>query len=136
MSHSITNSRTYLPAAFIVGLLVLLREKYSCSNMQVRRCMPTLHGQSSLQWLHLQLEQHFWGFIKGFQVKIKDSQYIALFMVSRFIKKLSSIDWVNIYFSQSIVNYLFSIDLKMWGYPILLILSFINFKHILFLIAI
>ena len=42
-------------------------------------------------------------------IKINDSRYIALFMVSRCIKKLSSIDCVNIYFSKSIANYLFSI---------------------------
>ena len=49
-------------------------------------------------------------------IKINESQYIALFLVSGSIKKLFSIDWVmevydsvNIDFSQSIVNYLFSI---------------------------
>ena len=54
--------------------------------------------------------------------EIKESQYIALFVVSESIKKSFSIDCVNIYFSQSIVSYLFSIDLKVWGYPTLLIL--------------
>ena len=46
---------------------------------------------------------------------------MALFVVSRSIKKLFSIGCVNIYFSQSIVFaniYLFSI---VWGYPTLLI---------------
>ena len=61
--------------------------------------------------------------------EIKESQYIALFVVSESIKKSFSIDCVNIYFSQSIVSYLFSIDLKVWGYPTLLILWFINFKN-------
>ena len=49
-------------------------------------------------------------------LKINESGYIALFLVSGSIKKLFSIDWVmelydsvNIDFSQSIVNYLFSI---------------------------
>ena len=28
-----------------------------------------LHRESSLQWLHLQVEQYFWGFIRRFQVK-------------------------------------------------------------------
>ena len=39
--------------------------------------------------------------------KINESLYIALFLVSGSIKKLSSIDCVNIYFSQSIDNYVF-----------------------------
>ena len=50
-------------------------------------------------------------------------------MVSGSMKKLLSIDCVNIYFSQSIVNYLlpifFSIDLKVLGHPTLLISWFI-----------
>ena len=54
-------------------------------------------------------------------IKINDSWYIALFVISESIKKLFSIDCVNIYFSKSIVNYLFSIDLKVWGYPTLFI---------------
>ena len=53
------------------------------------------------QWLQRKQQQ---------ALKINESQYIALFMVSRSIKKLFSIDCVNIYLSQSIVNYLFSID--------------------------
>ena len=52
-----------------------------------------------------------------FVLKINESQYIALFVVSGSIRKLFSIDFVNIYFSQSIVNYLFSIDLKVWVTP-------------------
>ena len=40
-------------------------------------------------------------------VKINESQYMALSMVSGSIKELFSIDCVNIYFSQSIFNYLF-----------------------------
>ena len=51
--------------------------------------------------------------------KINEVQYISLFVVSGSIKKLFSIDWVNIYFSQSMVNYLFLIDLKVRGYPTL-----------------
>ena len=62
-------------------------------------------------------------------LKINESQYITLFVVSGFIKQLFSIDFVNNYFSQSIVNYLFSIDLKVWGYPTLLISWFINFDY-------
>ena len=42
-------------------------------------------------------------------VKVNESRYIALFVVSGSIKKLFSVDCVNIYFSQSIVNYLFLI---------------------------
>ena len=42
-------------------------------------------------------------------LKNNESQYIALFVVSGSIQKLFSIDCVNVYFSQSIVNYLFSI---------------------------
>ena len=38
-----------------------------------------------------------------FELKINESRYIALFMVSGSTKKLFSIDCVNIYFSQSIV---------------------------------
>ena len=37
--HSTTYSRTSLPAAFIVGPLVLPREKHPCNTMQVWRCM-------------------------------------------------------------------------------------------------
>ena len=60
--------------------------------------------------------------------KINELWYIALFSVSESIKKLFSIDCINIYFCKSIVNYIFSIDLKVWGYPTLLISCFINFK--------
>ena len=35
--------------------------------------------------------------------KVNESRYIALFVVSRSIKKLSPIDCVSIYFSQTIV---------------------------------
>ena len=37
-------SRTSLPASFIVGPLVLPREKYPCKTVQVWRCMVT-NGQ-------------------------------------------------------------------------------------------
>ena len=61
-----------------------------------------------------------------------ESRYIALLVVSGCIKKLFSIACVNIYFSQSIVNYLFSIffsiDLKVLGYPTMLMSWFINFN--------
>ena len=50
-------------------------------------------------------------------VKIKESRYIALFLVSGSIKKLFSIDCVKIYFSQSIAYYLFSITFKSVGLP-------------------
>ena len=46
---------------------------------------------------------------------------MILFVVSGSIKKLFSIYYVNINFSQSIVNHLFSVDLKGWDYPTLLI---------------
>ena len=39
--HSTTYSRTSLPTAFVVGPLVLPREKYPYDTIQVRRCMPT-----------------------------------------------------------------------------------------------
>ena len=42
-------------------------------------------------------------------LKVNKSRYIALFLVSGSMKKFLSIDCVYIYFSQSIVNYLFSI---------------------------
>ena len=45
-------------------------------------------------------------------IKVNESRYIALFVVSGFIKKLLSIDCVNIYFSQSTVNYLFSLFIR------------------------
>ena len=60
--------------------------------------------------------------------KINESQYIALCVISGSIKNNLSIHCVNIYFPQSIVSYLFTIDLKVWGYPTLVILWFINFK--------
>ena len=40
---------------------------------------------------------------KAKQLKINEPRYIALFVVSGSIKKLFSIDCVNIYFSQSIL---------------------------------
>ena len=61
-------------------------------------------------------------------LKIKELQYIVLFVVSGCSKKIFWVGCVNIYFSQSIVNYLFAIALKVWGYPTLLVLWFINFK--------
>ena len=42
-------------------------------------------------------------------IKINESQYIALFVVSGSIKKLFSVDCVNIEFSESPVHCLFSI---------------------------
>ena len=60
--------------------------------------------------------------------KINESQYIALCVISGSIKNNLSIHCVNIYFPQSIVSYLFTIDLKVWGYPTLLILWFIDLK--------
>ena len=50
-------------------------------------------------------------------LKINEPQYIALLVVSGFIKKLFSIDCVNIYFSQSIVNYIFFNRFKSVGLP-------------------
>ena len=66
--------------------------------------------------------------VVSYLLKITESQYIALFVVSGSIKKLFSIDWIKIYFSQSIVTYLFSVDLKVWD-PTSLISWFINFKY-------
>ena len=58
-------------------------------------------------------------------MKVNESRYISLFVVSGSIKKLLSIGRVDTYFSRSIVSYLFlnifSIDLKLWGYSILLL---------------
>ena len=42
-------------------------------------------------------------------VKVNESRYFALFVVSGSMKKFFSVDCVNIYFSQSIVNYPFLI---------------------------
>ena len=39
--HSTTQSRTSLPAAFVVGPLVLPREKCPRNTMQLQRCTPT-----------------------------------------------------------------------------------------------
>ena len=74
-------------------------------------------------------------------LKVNKSRYIVLFVVSRSIKKLFSINFVNIYlfsifFSIIIVNfYRFSKNFqyylpggKVWGYLTLLISWFINFK--------
>ena len=61
--------------------------------------------------------------VVSYLLKITVSQYIALFVVSGSIKS-----WVKIYFSQSIVSYLFSVDLKVWD-PTWLISWFINFKY-------
>ena len=43
------------------------------------------------------------------RIKVNESRCIAFFVVSGSIKKVFSIDCVNIYFSQLIVNYLFLI---------------------------
>ena len=48
-------------------------------------------------------------YYRAWTIKVNKSRYIALFMVSGSIKKFSSIYCVNIYFSQSIFNYRFSI---------------------------
>ena len=48
-------------------------------------------------------------------IKINESRYIALFLASGSIKKLLSIDCVNIYFSQSIHNNAFSIFFQKCG---------------------
>ena len=61
--------------------------------------------------------------VVSYLLKITVSQYIALFVVSGSIKS-----WVKIYFSQSVVSYLFSVDLKVWD-PTWLISWFINFKY-------
>ena len=47
-------------------------------------------------------------------------QYIALFAVSGSIKKLSSIDYVNIYLFSIFSQYVF-LGGNVWGYPILLV---------------
>ena len=48
-------------------------------------------------------------------IKINESRYIALFLVSGSIKKLLSIDCVNIFFSQSIDNNAFSVFFQKCG---------------------
>ena len=68
--------------------------------------------------------------VKG-TIKVIESRYVALFVVSGSFEKLLLIDCVNIYFSQSIVfaniyffSIYFSIDFarrKSVGYPTLLI---------------
>ena len=77
---------------------------------------------------------HEYCYIWSAIVKINKSQYIALFVVSGSIRKLFSIDCVNVYFSQSIINYFFSIDLKVWGYLTFLISWSINFNIVLLIL--
>ena len=51
----------------------------------------------------------FWGILRANRIKVNlqrsnsESRHISLFVVSGFIRKLFLIDYVNIYFSQSIV---------------------------------
>ena len=79
------------------------------------RSHVTLIGSRDKQYRNRKQEWQ-WGIINLFRNKLKfkvtESRYIALFAVSGSIKKLFSIDCVNIYFSQSIVFaniYVFSI---------------------------
>ena len=65
-----------------------------------------------------------------FSIKINDSQYIALFMVRRPIKKLFWIDYVNTHLFSIFFKYILPSG-KVWGYPTLLILWFVNFKRYL-----
>ena len=60
--------------------------------------------------------------------KINESRYIVLFVVSGSIKKLISIDYVNIY----LFSIFFSIKFAWWkslALPNILLLWFINFKN-------
>ena len=86
--------------------------------------------QCSFQTVHFKLLQVY------LKAKFKEWQYNVLFVVSGFIKKLFSVDCVNIYFSQLIVNHFFSIffskDLKVLGSTLLLVSWFINFEWIKF----
>ena len=50
-------------------------------------------------------------------VKINESHYIALFVVSGSIKKFFSMNCVNINFSQSVLKYLFFNKFKSVGLP-------------------
>ena len=50
-------------------------------------------------------------------LKINELQYVVLFVVSGSIEKLFSIDFVNIYFSQTIVNYIFFNKFKSLALP-------------------
>ena len=61
------------------------------------------------------------------RLKLNESQYTALLVVSRSIKKFFFLNCVDIYLFS--IFYLFSIDFvggKGWGYPILLISRFIK----------
>ena len=55
------------------------------------------------------------------------TRYIALFVFSRSMKKLFSIDYVNISFLNTFFNRFFPGE-QAYGYPTLLISSFINFN--------
>ena len=57
---------------------------------------------------------------KGFP-KLNESRYIALFVVSGSIKMLFSVDCVNIYLSQQLSFLYIFFNLKVQGYPILLV---------------
>ena len=68
-------------------------------------------------------------YLTFWDLKLTSLSICMIFVVSGSIKKLFSIYYVNINFSQSIVNHLFSVDLKVWVYPTLLISWFIKFRN-------
>ena len=76
----------------------------------------------------------FRGPLRELRVKVNESRFIASYLVSGSIKKVFSIDSVDIYFSKSnvlpVLSFLniFFNKFKSLGYPRLLILWLINFK--------
>ena len=70
---------------------------------------------------------------KRFLIKVSKSRYIALFVYSRSIKKLFSVDCVNIYLFSIFFQSIF-LGGKGWGYPALFISLLINFEVSIILI--
>ena len=73
--------------------------------------------------------------VSEFSLKVYESRYIVLFVVSRFTGKLlkAFLSWLCRHFLFSIKRWLYFFNrffnrLKVWGYPTLLLSWFINFK--------
>ena len=82
MLHSTTQSRTSLPAAFVVGPLILLREKYPCNTKQVQRCTSTNSQRVKSAVTAVTGRTAFLGFIRRCQVK-----HVLPFYLDCFIEK-------------------------------------------------
>ena len=69
-----------------------------------------LISKNCFQFWKTDFYSHFEYNLLYFKFKVNESRYILLFVFSRSIKKLFSIDYVNIYLS----SILFSIDFAWW----------------------